>query len=125
MKAGDRVASSQLKVIGFEIGTLNDRGQFVFVTENAVGGEALIQYSDGKLTPIVIAGGKAPTPAGRWPQTIYLYGRGRMNQRGNAVFTANVTQDNLDTGTFRWDYQTREVIPVALPGTLTINEGTF
>ena len=39
----------------FDVGKLNDRGQLAFVTGNEDGDEILVQYSDGKLIPILKA----------------------------------------------------------------------
>src|SRR5438876_497572 len=49
----------------WEIGGLNDNGQMTVVTENAAGGEVLVQYSNGQFTPIVVAGKDAPG-GGQW-----------------------------------------------------------
>jgi hypothetical protein len=45
------------------IGGLNDRGQIIFEAGSVVAdkNELLLQYADGKITPIVVAGRDAPT----------------------------------------------------------------
>src|SRR5205823_926103 len=66
-KLGDKIGDITTDSKGdVEIGALNDNGQIVFVTENAAAGagELLVQYSDGKFTPIVVGGGTAP--GGTW-----------------------------------------------------------
>src|SRR5690242_13774066 len=46
-KFGDKVGSLTIKTdeSDFEVGSLNDAGQLVFVTESEAGGEMLVQYS--------------------------------------------------------------------------------
>jgi hypothetical protein len=76
---------------------------------------ALVQYSDGRFTPIVTAG--ADAPGGTWPGDVRVLTPASMNQRGNVVFTATVTPGaNPDLGTFLWDAQARKVTAVALKG---------
>jgi hypothetical protein len=120
VKAGDRAGNVQIKTGGnFQIGTLNDNSQLIFVTENAAGGEALIQYADGKLTPIVAAGGDAP--GGKWSQNVAVYAPTSMNQHGNVVFAAGriVNGKPLPEAIYWWDYQAQKVSLVALTGTPT------
>ena len=58
LRLGDSVGN--IPIDGhFDIGKLNDRGQLIFVTENADGAEVLVQYSEGKLIPIVNGGADA------------------------------------------------------------------
>src|SRR3954470_17461403 len=70
-QGGDKVGSSQIKSNGFFfVGSLTDSSQLVFDTESATGGELLVEYADGKLIPIVTAGGNAPS--GKWPGNMLL-----------------------------------------------------
>jgi hypothetical protein len=103
----------------FEVGTLNDRGQLAFVTENAAGGEALLLYTDGQLLPIAYAGGEAP--GGTWPTGTFAVWTGvgyiGMNQLGNIVFAPTANPRTPTTlGTFLWEYDTRKLTPIALNG---------
>jgi hypothetical protein len=124
-KQGDTIGPVTIKPrADFEIGTLNDRGQLVFVTENAAGGEALLLYSDGTFTPIGVAGGSAP--GGPWPAGLAFGNPISMNQIGNLVFTAGVVQRNdLVADTYRWDAQTQKITPVALKGMPAANNLVF
>jgi hypothetical protein len=101
------------------IGGLNDRGQILFEAGSVVAAkpELLLQYADGKITPIVMAGRDAPT--GKWPNDVLVAWPtpSRMNQRGNVVFTTLRIQGGVPfTGTYLWGYQARKVTPVLLKG---------
>src|SRR5439155_7557003 len=64
---GDTIGDGQFTVDSkgdFETGALNDSGQILFVTENAAGGEMLVQYAEGKFTVIVARGMEGPL--GKW-----------------------------------------------------------
>jgi hypothetical protein len=126
VKFGDKLGDVVIKTAGgdFEIGTLNDAGQLVFVTENDAGGETLIQFADGKFTPIVVSGKDAP--GGKWPQGVGLASPVSMNQRGNIVFAAGgFENDNLLADTFLWDFTAQKVTPVARKGMPAVNNLTF
>jgi hypothetical protein len=125
VKQGDTVGGVTIKqAADFEVGTLNDRGQLVFVTENAAGGEVLFLYSDGTFTPIALAGGNAP--GGTWPAGVGFGNPTSMNQLGNMVFGAGAVQrNNLVADTYRWDAQTQKVTPVALKGMPAANNLVF
>src|SRR5688500_16414888 len=57
VRSGDLVGDVSIKAGGhFEIGVLNDRGHLCFVTKNADESKLLLQYADGQLTAIVVAG---------------------------------------------------------------------
>jgi hypothetical protein len=125
-RLGDLAGEVRIKDPGdFEIGTLNDNGQLAFVTENAAGGETLIQYSDGKLTPIVAAGKDAP--GGKWGKpALGIYAIVSMNESGNVVFAAAVTGGGKTAyGTYLWDPKAQQVTPVALTGMPAVNNLTF
>jgi hypothetical protein len=101
----------------FYIGTLNDSGQVIFAADSANGGQELILYDGGMLTPIQVpqedAGGVAST------QKIEFFRPISMNQRGNAVFsTFKRSKQGLvqPLGTYMWTYQTKMVTPVARKG---------
>src|SRR5258707_521739 len=87
----------------FEIGTLNDDGQLVFVTENAAGGEMLLQYADGKLNPIVAKGMEGPV--GKWPEDVGILFPVSMNEHGDLAFAIQSHNQGSGQylGTFRWD----------------------
>lgn len=120
---GDRAGS--IKIDGhFDIGTLNDRGQIVFVTENPNGDEVLVQYAEGKLTPIVDGGGDAP--GGKWGTNNGIEAPVNMNQLGNIVFATDLTAGNsTDVGTFLWEYQAQRITTVARPGMPAVLNRTF
>jgi hypothetical protein len=129
VKLGDKVADVTIKTASqggdLEIGTLNDSGQLAFVTENAAGGEMLIQYANGKFTPIAVVGRDAP--GGKWaagsngiPSPV------TMNQRGDVVFSAWATiGGTTDRGTFLWDYQGQKLTLAAFKGMPAVNNLTF
>jgi hypothetical protein len=67
VKLGDAVADVKIKPAGdLELGMLNDAGQIAVVPENgsSPGSWMLIQYTDDKFIPIVVAGRNAP--GGTW-----------------------------------------------------------
>jgi hypothetical protein len=125
VKLGDMVADLTIKAKGdLENPALNDSGQIVFVTENAAGGEMLIQYADGQFIPIVVGGRDAP--GGTWVKGSNLSSYLGINQHGNVAFSANATLGGKTSyGTFRWDYQARKVTAVALKGMMAVNGLTF
>jgi hypothetical protein len=99
----------------FEIGSLNDNGQICLVTENAAGGELLLQYDNGILTPIVVGGGVAP--GGQWLQNVGILSPVAMNRQGNMVFAADhLTNGSADLGTFLWNAASKSFVPVATRG---------
>jgi len=109
----------------FDMGTLNDSGQIIFSSADTATSEVLIQYSGGQFTPIV-AGGKL-TPEGRhWVQDIRLMPSVRMNQQGNAVFSAGVYVGGVPRfNSHLWDFQTQSIIPLIRPNTLASNDLVF
>jgi hypothetical protein len=128
VKLGDQVGDLTIRAEGgdFEIGTLNDNGQIVFITENANvdGSEMLFQYTDGKLIPLVAAGREAP--GGRWSQAGGIYAPVSMNQLGNVVFATPVTVgDSTTPGTFLWDFKAQKTTAVALKGMPAANNLSF
>jgi hypothetical protein len=131
VKFGDTVGDVTIKDPGdFEFGALNDRGQLAFVTENADRPtnspyeEVLIQYGEGRLTPIVAAGKDAP--GGKWPHHLGLTPPVSMNQLGNIVFAAGVVMGGqVEASTFLWDAQAQTVTAVALAGMPAGNNLSF
>jgi hypothetical protein len=114
--AGDTVggvrtnAGSRLEVDG-----LNDNGQLVLLVDNAAGGSALLQYAEGRFTPIVVGGGDGP--GGQWPQDLHIDGPASMNQFGNVVFTADFPAgSHASGGLYRWDRQAQRVTAAGLSG---------
>src|SRR5579862_7137008 len=57
-RIGDRVGAGEF-TNGFGVGQFNDNGQLAFET-NLGGASAVVRYSDGKFTPIAMAGETAP-----------------------------------------------------------------
>jgi hypothetical protein len=83
----------------FDVGKLSDRGQIAFVTGNADGDEILVQYSDGKLIPIVIAG--ADALGGRWGTNNGVEAPVNMNELGQHAFLATLADNS--TALYRLD----------------------
>jgi hypothetical protein len=126
LKLGDTVGGVQIKFPGdFEVGGLDDNGQIAFVTENKAGGETLIQYSAGTLTPIVVGGRDAP--GGKWATAnVGVDAPVSMNQLGNIVFATGVAAGGqANVGTYLWDANARKVTPVAVKGMPAVNNLTF
>jgi hypothetical protein len=108
----------------FEIGALNDNGQISLVTENAAGGELLIQYSNGTLTPIVVGGGAVP--GGQWLTDVGILSPVAMNQHGNMAFAADVQSGAFDgLGTYLWNATSSQFTAVAVHGMPQEFELTF
>jgi hypothetical protein len=124
-RLGDRVADVTMrKGSNFQISTLNDSGQLALVTENAAGGEMLLQYANDQFIPIAVGGGDAP--GGRWVKQLGFTGPVSMNQRGDIAFAANATiGGTTGLGAFRWDSQSQKVTLVAFKGMPTVNNLTF
>jgi hypothetical protein len=120
VRLGDSVAGINTRVNGghLVILGLTDRGQMAFTTWVAElpNGVALIQYADGKFTPISVAGREGPI--GTWPEDLVGYSPDAMNQHGNIVFTAAAYNggDPVNLGTFFWEASSQKVRPVARPG---------
>jgi hypothetical protein len=126
VKFGDTVEDVVIKTTNgdFEIGALNDNGQLVFLAENKAGGEVLLQYAGGKLTPIVVGGRDAP--GGKWPRSVAVYSPVNMNQSGNIAFAADIVVANkLTSGTFLWDVKAQKLTAVALKGMPAVNNLAF
>jgi hypothetical protein len=125
VKQGDTVGTVKIRPdADFEIGTLNDNGQLAFVTENAAGGETLIQFADGNITPIVVSGKDAP--GGKWNTIFPGVALGNMNQLGNIVFTTYVLSGGKSLlGTFLWDAKAQKVTAIAVSGMPAVNNLTF
>jgi hypothetical protein len=127
VKLGDKVGDLQIKPGGdFEIGTLNDNGQIVFVTENAAAGagEILLLYANGQFTPLFAAGKDAP--GGIWSKPGNIRSPVSMNQLGNVVFAADITVGNMAApGTFLWDAKAQKVTPIAMKGMPAVDSRVF
>jgi hypothetical protein len=120
--AGDTLIPSDYQVL---VGGLTDSGQIILGVGTPEGSkpEWLLQYADGKITPIVAPGGDAPT--GKWPHDVLMAWPLRMNQRGNVVFVTFRIQDRLALGTYLWDREARKVTPVILKGMPAVENLTF
>lgn len=125
VRLGDRAGDVQIRPDGaFGIGTLNDRGELVFVAENAAGGQVLVHYRDGKLTPLVA--GRKEAPRGTWSPNVQVAAPISMNQLGDLVFTAEMQVGHeTEGGTFLWNDRAQQVIPVALKGMPAVQGLTF
>jgi hypothetical protein len=111
-RAGDVLLPSDYLI---DIGGLNDKGQIAFIGADGGKPELLLQYADGKITPIVVAGGAAPK--GTWPKDVLVNWLPQMNQRGNIVFNISRIEGDFPLlGTCTWDYQAQKVTPVVLKG---------
>jgi hypothetical protein len=109
---------------GFAVQALNDQGQLMFVADNARGGQTLVQLGVHGFTPIVVAGGDAP--GGKWGQKAGIRSPVGMNQRGDAVFAADLVIGNQSAvGTFRWDAAMGRLSPVVLKGMPAVHDLTF
>lgn len=99
----------------FDVGKLNDRGQIAFITANPDGDEILVQYSDGKLIPIVVAG--ADALGGQWGMNNGIEAPVNMNELGNIVFATDLTVGgNTDVETFLWDGTKHTITTLAKRG---------
>jgi hypothetical protein len=118
VKFGDVVGATDIltgRDGAFEIGALNDNGQISLVTENTVGGELLIRYSNGTLTPIVAGGGAAA--GGQWPATVGILSPVDMNQLGDMAFSADFLSGGVNSlGTFLWNAAANQLTAVATRG---------
>jgi hypothetical protein len=122
VKRGDRLGELRLASdTGLSVGGLNDSGALLFSADNSAGGVALIQYADGQFTPIVAAGLEGPL--GKWSKDVTLWAPASMNQQGNAV--VSVGRASGDLGIFRWEFQARQLTPVALKDTPAANGPVF
>lgn len=129
VKFGDTVANVTVKTENgaFLVYGLTDSGTITFTTWVAAlrNGVAVVQYADGKFTPIAVAGGEGPI--GTWPADLILYEPASMNQLGNVAFAAASYHGGnlIDLGTFRWDARAQTVTPVARKGMPATNDLTF
>jgi hypothetical protein len=127
VKFGDRAGSILIGSgvdAGFEIGTLNNSGQLVFVAEDSTGSEALVLASNDNLEPLVVGG--ADAPGGKWPSDLQLLSPISMNQLGNIAFTADIdTGSSTTAGTFLWDATTQQPALIAMAGMPLAFELTF
>jgi hypothetical protein len=125
VRVGDRVTDAQILVSGgLWIGALNDRGHLVFATGSEGQSQKLIQYADGKFTPLVTPGGEAP--GGKWATAMFVPPPVSMNQLGNVVFVAPMTiAGKTEFGVFLWDYQAKRIAPLALKGMPAPHGTTF
>jgi hypothetical protein len=117
VKLGDQVGGVQIPATDgyFEVGTLNDNGGLVFITASAAGGDALVYYTDGKLTPLVAAGMSGP--AGTWPAELVILPPVSMNQLGDIVFVAGVPDEQTDTfNTYLWESRSQKITAMVVRG---------
>jgi hypothetical protein len=114
LRQGDPVASARVRDDGaFLVGGLNDSGQILLAADSAAGGQLLLQSRGGVITPLVVTGSDAP--GGQWSGRTTLRLPLSMNQQGSTVFTAEVKVGHRsDTGIFRWDCPSHQMLPVSL-----------
>lgn len=117
------------------VGPLSDTGQIAFGVGTSIQDAfymgtytgprpgLLMQYADGKLTPIVTAGTEGPI--GNWPQDVSFLWPFGMNQSGNVVFGAAKSGSRKLLGTFLWDAKAHKVTPLALRGMPAVYSMTF
>jgi hypothetical protein len=99
----------------FDVDSLNDNGQFLFITANADGDERLVQYEGGKLVSIAAPGGTAP--GGKCGTNNGIEAPVSMNQLGNIVFATDVVSgNNDDVSTFFWDHQAKTISAIVRKG---------
>jgi hypothetical protein len=119
-KLGDTVAGITVKAQNgaFVVHGLTDSGRITFTTwvGGLPNGVAVLQYANGKFTPIAVADREGPV--GTWAEDLILYEPASMNELGNLAFAAASWNegDILDLGTFLWDAQTGKVSVVAREG---------
>jgi hypothetical protein len=128
VSVGDTIGDAQIAISGgLMVRSLNDQGHLVFSTGTGTDslGTPLIQYADGKFTPIVLAGVAAP--GGKWPQrglTISIMST--MTSQGNVAFVAPITiAGKTNNGLFLWEDQTQQVKALALKGMPALPDSTF
>jgi hypothetical protein len=125
VKLGDRVGDITLKKEGgaFDLGPLNDRGQFSLLTANEAGGDVLFQYSGGKLTPVVVPGREFT--GGKWPDDVVIRWHD-INWPGNVGFSIDSrAEPRENNGAFLWDGKTKHVAVLARPGMPAADELTL
>jgi hypothetical protein len=107
---------------GFEVGTLNDLGELVFLARSRAGGQVLLHYGNGAFTPIAVPGQDGPV--GKWPAGLGAFTPVSMNQSGDVVFTPG-TGVGSNLGTFLWEAKAKQVIPIVLKGMPAGTDLTF
>jgi hypothetical protein len=113
-KHGDVLNSVRINSIEATCGP-NNQGQFLFSVRDLDDALSLFQYTDGRVIPIVVPGG--PALGGSWSRKHQADLRAHMNQRGDAVFRADVTADSgFSAVTFFWDHMRRQAVPLATLG---------
>jgi hypothetical protein len=107
------------------LGPLNDNGQFLVDAGTYTGNkwEILLQYSDGKFTPLASAG--MVGPIGPWPKDIGIPWPYSMNGRGNSVFVVDKLPGTPQIGTFYRDATSDKMTAVLLPGMPATGNLTF
>jgi hypothetical protein len=121
IKAGDETSDPAILVDTYlGVSALNDNGQMV-VDIHPPGNQAVVQFTDGKFTPILVGG--TDGPEGEWPQGVGTSEPISMNQRGDFVIAAD--QRRGLAGTFLWDYAAQKFTAVALKGMPAANNLTF
>jgi hypothetical protein len=104
----------------FQVHGLNDRGHLLFVGQFGTGGieAALIQFADGKFTPIVVP--RQDAPGGKWNPVSFDGIGTAMNAQGDVLLTTAVRSGGKDSeGAYLWSHATQSVTPVATPGIAT------
>jgi hypothetical protein len=127
VQLGDRVGAFTITRDGyFEVGALNDNTHLTVVTANAAGGDLLLRYADGQLTPL-IAGGMESFSSLKWPQDVFVLSPVDVNREGNIVVAAGGTNapQRTSTATLLWDAATKKFIPVATQGMPDVFDLTF
>jgi hypothetical protein len=121
VKLGDTLGDTLLKAgVDFEVDTLNDAGQLLFVTYTPkMYSEMLFQYVAGKITPLIVPDGDAP--GGKWPKSVNIVSPASGNQSGNVVMAVSDNVLGIWMGTFLWDYQAQKMSQVLSSGMPAVN----
>jgi hypothetical protein len=117
LRAGDRVGDRVIRAPSGRFGVLrlNEDGRFAVAAGDAAGGEMLLEYGEGTVTPIVLAGGAAPD--GAWPARPVLGGPGLLNASGDLLFSVGRDPNSeFVDATYLWDARARQVKVIARAG---------
>jgi hypothetical protein len=109
-KLGDLTVQAPLGVVG-----ISDSGEVMIARRITAGGNLLMRYADGKLSPLVVAGQDAPL--GKWsPSALFNTSIG-MSPLGSVAFSLETLVAGQKTyGTFLWSPRTQSFSVVARAG---------
>jgi hypothetical protein len=115
---GDLQIAAPLRPVG-----LNDGGQ-ILIRASARGlNLVLLQYADGKITPIAVHGREVPG-GGTWATSTNI--QSGMNGRGGVIFATQVrAAEKSNWSTYLWDPASQKTTLVAQPGMPAVNDLAF